>query len=422
MAMVQFRDLDAEKRELRTLRLDTSDGSVFDEQGNSVGRWEDRSDDNNKMLADYANDYALTLGARVVELSDPGRAAMMLSSRSFDPENPAIMMDAGGEDATLMDVAPVDVHIPSGMPNFASGYKNFMPLADAVLPVLTVSKQTDKYWQFQKEDAFQRAMPTVGAAGGAVAEIAPRLGNASYFCVERAVGGFVTTQVLSNADAPLKIEQAHVQRCMNVLLLEREIRAQALMRTSGNWNSTQVTTIAAGSQWNGGASSDPIKDLHALFEASYGDATGMLFPEPVLHAFQRNPAVRQYHTYKSSNAPMPNAQEIASILSLPPIYTSKMKFINSSGALAYVWGTDVIVFRQPDEMPPTNQEDVATAYTFRWNVADVKDGVSTGGWVVRRFYDPNRGSMGGTRIVVVHNDAEKFTSTFIGGLLINATQ
>jgi len=142
----------------------------------------------------------------------------------------------------------------------------------------------------------------------------------------------------------------------------------------------------------------------------------------VFHAFSRNPAVRSYYGYKSDTPAMPSAAEFSPILQLPPIYVAKMKTITATGSLDYVWGTDVILFRQPDEMPPISQEDVATAYTFRWKLSNAKDGVSSGGFTVREFYVQDRGSLGGNKIVVVHSDAEQMTSKFIGGLLVNAFQ
>lgn len=391
--------------------LDLSDGRVFDRSGNQVGKWSPADDENTALMADYAHDYAGGLSVASARTANPELAAHMMANH-----------DDGDQSTVLMDLAPGDVHRPAAMPNFASGYRNFAPMADMVAPPLLVGKQVDDFWQFDKNDAFQRAMPSLGAGGATVGEISPRLANAQYSCIERALGGFVSIQLEANADAPLRIQQATTRRVMNALLLEREIRVQSLARTSGNWDTNLAVTISAGAQWNGGVSSDPVKDLQAIQESGYGDCTGVLMPEPVYNAFTRNTAARGYYTYKPGVDPIPTPEKMAAILRLPPIYVAKMKYINSAGNLAYVWGTDVVLFRQPDEMPPTSQEDVATAYTFRWNALNPKDGVSSGGFIVRQYYVQDRGSLGGNKIVCVMNDAEKITSKYIGGLLINAYQ
>ena len=402
-----------------SLMLDARDGRVYDAKGNTVAKWEARDGDNemqqNGLLADYASRLMSNGGVAAMRTVDEHRA------RDMQLRYEAILC-GDDADSVLMDLGPADVHIPSAMPNFASGYKNAPPLADIACPVLLANKQVDDFWQFQKEDAFQRAAP-IGAAGGAqVPEISPRLAFAQYSTRERALGGYVSTQLDANADAPLRILQATTKRVMNALVLEREIRVQNLLQTSGNWASGNVVTLGAGYQWDGGANSDPVHDLQSRIEASWTPVTGIIMSEQVWHDFVRNPAVRGYYAYKSDLAAVPTPQQMQAILDLPPIYVSKMKYINSSGNLAYVWGTGCVLITQPEEMPPTSQEDVATAYTFRWNVTNPKDGVASGGLVVRQFFNQHRGSMGGLQIVVVHHDAEQFTSTYAGGLILAAHQ
>jgi hypothetical protein len=50
------------------------------------------------------------------------------------------------------------------------------------------------------------------------------------------------------------------------------------------------------------------------------------------------------------------------------------------------------------------------------------DGAISSGLLVRTFWDPKRGPRGGTKIVVVVNDAEVQTSGLVGGLVTGAHQ
>lgn len=406
--------------------LDPDTGHLCDAKGNPIGKWERRDDDNTALLADFAFKMASEIGcyamSRAITPEEPGygkERAQLMAQRYAS--------QFGGR-SQLLDLAVSDVHIPAALSNYAAGYRNAPPMADVVAPVLPVDKQSNNYFTYQKEDAFQRAYPTIGAPGAGVPEIPPRLGNAQYATIERALGGRVAPQVEANADAPLSIMRATVKRVMNAMILEREFRVQSLLRTTGNWNAAQVSTIPAGNKWNGGASSDPLADIHGREEASFSPGlTGMLMSEQVYHDWVRNPAVRSYYGYKSDLPAVPDPNQFQPILKIPPIFVSKMKYINSSGNLVYVWGGDVVLFRQPDEMPPITQDDVATALTFRWNAADllsagIKDGTASGGFIIRQFYDFTQGSLGVNRIVVIHHDAEVMTSKFVGGLLVNAHQ
>lgn len=337
--------------------------------------------------------------------------------------HPVRMTDRDGDGVLIaMDLAQSDVHQDSPLPNYAAGYKLAMGLADIAAPPIVVPKASDKYNTWDKENAFTRVLPTGGTGGGAVAEVNPSLSSATYSTVEYALGAFVPTNVQANADAPLRPQQAAVRRVMNALLLEREIRVANLLTTAANWNSGNTVTLGATANWNGGSASDPIKDLHTQIEASYMPVTGIIMSELVAHDFQRNSATQKYIAYKDSAKPLPSASEFAALLDLPPIYVAKMKYLSAATTLSYVWGNDVVLLHSPPENPPTDQEEVASAYTFRWNGGDAPDGTVTAGMMVRTFFDPKRGGRGGTMVVVVHNDAEVMTSKFVGGLIKSAHQ
>lgn len=393
----------------REYKLDLSTGRLYDLGGNQVAHWTPADDDRSAMLADFVSDESVRTAAYAMSLVDRDRARGMISAQTSGR-------------SIAMDLGPSDVHIPSAMPNFASGYRNEVPIADLVAPPLLVPKQVDDYHQFAKEDAFQRALPQAASHGAGIPEISPRIANAQYSCRQRAVGGFVSAALQANADAPLKMLQATSRRILNVLAIEREIRVANLMLNPASWNGGNVGTLGPGMQWNGGPSSDPIKDIHTRMESSWGAITGMAMSEPVWHDFVRNTSVRAYHTYKDSTAPLPSVQQMQAILQLPPIYIGRMRSISPAGRLEYIWGNHVVFFRQPEELPPTTQDDVATCYTFRWTVPDPRDGVAQGGYVVRQFWVQDRDGLGGLKIVVLHYDAEQMTSQFVGGILIGAHQ
>jgi len=112
--------------------------------------------------------------------------------------------------------------------------------------------------------------------------------------------------------------------------------------------------------------------------------------------------------------------QFAALLGIPTSHIVSMKYKSSSSAYSYVWGNDVVLLRKA----PTNPDgqDIATAYTFRWNGGDVGDSSSQGGMIVRSFFHPFRGARGGTQIIVTHNDAEQFVADFCSGLIISAHQ
>lgn len=420
--------------------LDLNSGAMYDAAGNQVGVANELTDkktrDTNKLLGLLAADRVARMTACSIANSGFSENQELVRQQASDvfatfranlDERDQQKLDMRTSlSGQALDLGVPDVHIPSAMPNFITGYKNFQPMADVFSPPLVVPKQSDYYYQYDRKDAFQRAIPQAGAAGAGVSEISPRFGSTQYKTITRAIGGFIPTELLSNADGALRLQNGYLRRIVNAMVLEREIRVAAMARTSGNWNS--ATTIAAGYQWNGGASSDPIKDFHNAIEASSGEVSGAIIPEHIYNAMTRNPAVRSHYTYSGSAAGIPESGQLVSLLKLPIIYVAKMKYLKTDGTVGYVWGNDAILFRAPEQIPPMDQEDVATSYTFRWNMAqsgipDAQGGLSPSqGMVVRQFHNPFRGPMGGTMLVLCHSDAEKITSAYIGNLLINAYQ
>jgi len=384
--------------------LEIATGRLLDAAGKLIRELRPVDEDQSVALTDFAARYAHSRMAQAI-----GR--------------PVRMRDADGSGVLVqMDLAQTDVHTDGPLPNYAAGYQLAAGIADVAMPVVTVPKASNKFNTWDKENAFKRVLPTGGTQGGQVPEVNPTLSQDSYSTTEYALGAFVSTNVAANADAPLEPFQAAVKRVMNALYLEREIRCATALQTSGNWDTSVVQTIAAGAKWNGGASSDPIADLHAAIEKSYMPVTGIVMSELLEHAFVRNPAVQKYTGYKDSAKPIPTLSDYSAMLRLPPMYSAKMKYISTGTTLSYVWGNHVVLLHQPPQIPPTTQDEVATAYTFRWNGGEAADGTMTAGWQVRQYFDPKRGGRGGTVVVVVHNDDEKITSKFVGGLLLNAYQ
>lgn len=318
-----------------------------------------------------------------------------------------------------MDLGVADVHVNAALPNYAAGYKIAEGVADIASPPILVPKASDVFFTWDNTNDFKRKLANVTAPGAGVNEVNPTLSNTTYTTVPYGLGGFIPTEVQSNADSPLQPMKKMVQMVVDNLMLEREIRVETLMETSGNWNSGLVQTLAAGSQWNGGASSDPVANLHLAIEASYMPVTGIIWSEIVEHDFVRNPAVQKYVGFKADVDGIPTMAAFAAQLKLPPIYTAKMKYV-TGGNLTYVWGNHVVLIHEPRERPPTSQQDVASSYTFRWNGGEAPDGSMSAGFLVRTYYDPKRGPRGGTELVVVHNDIEVMTSNLVGGLILNA--
>src|SRR6478609_8026668 len=126
-----------------------------------------------------------------------------------DAENPAIlwtfdlnnntrtMTDPATGKLVTMDLGVADVHIDSALANYAAGYQAAAvgEIADQVVPVLPVEKNSNKFYTWDKNDVFQDAQNMEVAPGGAMAEITPRLSSSNYNCTSYGIQSFVATEV-----------------------------------------------------------------------------------------------------------------------------------------------------------------------------------------------------------------------------------
>jgi hypothetical protein len=340
-------------------------------------------------------------------------------------KNTRTMRDPSTGHLVTMDLGQSDVHIDKALSNIAFGFKLEGGVADLVSPVIPVANASDKYYTWDKDDVFQQAANPVVSAGGAIAELSPRLSNSAFATISYALQALVPVEVEANADSPLRPRAAATRRLVNALTLAREYRVASLLTTAGSYGAAYKATIASGAKWNGGATSDPVQDILTRIEASLQPITDIVMSRRTFNAFATNAAVQKYVAAKVNASGLPSTAEFSALLRLPPIHVVDIKGkSNSAGTYGYVWGNDVVLLHRPQAGVPADGQDIATSYTFRWNEGNaLSDGTALpGGFFVRSYFDPRKGPRGSTVIVVGHNDAEVLVSDVVSGLISSAYQ
>jgi hypothetical protein len=335
-----------------------------------------------------------------------------------------------------MDLGGGDVHFDAPLVSYATGYAVMQDLliADKVMPIVPVEKQSDLFYQWDKDDAFQEVVAVVNAPGGNLTEISPRQSRTPFATLQYAVRTFLPTETEANADAALKLAMRYVQLPMDKLLISRELRVKRKVTDASKYATANKVTLAAGEKWNGGASSDPVANIHAMMEASLMPITHIAMSEKTYNAFVRNPAVQKYVASKTAIKPKPNAEhagEFSALLELPEFIIGRQKYKSGASAYDYIWGGDVVLYHLPTTLPPMGRPIAFN--TFRWTGGlgsglNVKESAllgttsTEGGWGVRTYFDPTRGAQGGRGCVVYHQDDEFVVDTNVAGLIIGAYQ
>lgn len=155
-----------------------------------------------------------------------------------------------------------DVHVNRPLTNISIAYmqkqENF--IATRAFPVVPVSKKSDSYFIYDRDDWF-RIQAELRAPGAVSAGSGFNLSTATYTANVYAVHKAIDDQIRSNADAPLDMDIDATRWITQQLMLKREkIWSNSFFTTSTWTGSTTGSDITVGTQWND-ASSDPIKDV-----------------------------------------------------------------------------------------------------------------------------------------------------------------
>lgn len=152
------------------------------------------------------------------------------------------------------------VHVNRPLTNISIAYmqraENF--IATKVFPVVPVSKQSDKYFVYDREhwfrdEAQRRAPGTVSAGGGF------ELSTATYTADVYAYHKDIDDQIRANADAPLQLERDATEFVTQKLMLRREIEWASTHFTTSVWD-TDKTGGTDFTKWDD-VSSTPIEDI-----------------------------------------------------------------------------------------------------------------------------------------------------------------
>ena len=165
-------------------------------------------------------------------------------------------------------LTPAQVHIDQPLTNLTIAYlqsvDNF--IADRVFPNVPVSKQTDKYYIYNRED-FNRS--------GQVKPLAPRtrpervgmtLATDSYAIEVRALATDFDFQTLANEDTALDIRAAQSRMLTMQMMIDREKRWADTYFTTGVWATEYEGVASAPSAgqviaWDDYDNSTPIIDV-----------------------------------------------------------------------------------------------------------------------------------------------------------------
>ena len=165
--------------------------------------------------------------------------------------------------------AHVDVPLSNlAIAAFSTGEEEF--IADQLFPMVTVGKQSDKYYIIEK-GAFLRSEETLRAPKTKARRIEYTVNSESYFADNHALADENALEDLANADIAIGLRENSTLLVTSRLKRAQEIRVANLVTSASNLGSG--VALSGTAKWNDFVSSNPLADVrtgHAFIRQTTG--------------------------------------------------------------------------------------------------------------------------------------------------------
>lgn len=233
-----------------------------------------------------------------------------------------------------------DVVIDPALSQVSIKYTNDSFIADQIFPVIKVSKQTGKYYVYDK--ANLRVNKSNRAAGSGANEVDHGLSTASFSCDDHALKEFVADEIQDQADAALNPLIDATETVTEMLMLDREQTLATMLADTAQV--TQNTTLSGTSQWSDYNNSSPIADVRTarqtIHAATFKKPNTLILGKPVFDMLVEHPEIIERIKY--SQLGVVTAELLARLFQVEKVLVgeagSNTAAEGQTDSLAYVWG------------------------------------------------------------------------------------
>lgn len=277
------------------------------------------------------------------------------------------------------------VHQNQALSNIAVGYHPQGFIAESIFPVLSVAKESDKYYLWNRHEPFRREN-TLRADGAESNEVSFSVSTSTYQAEEYALKIGVTDRQVANADSALQLKISKTKRLKEKLLVDLEYRVATLLQTQGNWASTNRVQLSSTQQFNN-ASFDSTSKVNAIevridtgkeaVRTQIGrEPNTIIIPSAVAKIIKRDSAVRDLIKY--THADLLVDGDLPPVLWGLKVIIPKATYCStkegaSTQTMADIWGKHMIMLYVN---PNAAIDDVSAGYIFRsknWNTKEWRE-------------------------------------------------
>ena len=224
------------------------------------------------------------------------------------------------------------VHVDAILTNISVAYfqQNTNFIATRVFPVVPVSKQSDKFFTYTKNDWFrdeaQRRADATESAGGGY-NLSTDTYQADVYAFHKDIGD----QTRANADAPINVDREASEFVTSRIALKMETQFVSNFFTTSIWG----TDTTPSNLWSDYTSSDPIGDIETgkrtILSTTGYEPNTLVLGYDVFIQLKNHPDLVDRIKYTSSN--ILTEDVMASLFGVPRVMVAKsVKATNNEGA------------------------------------------------------------------------------------------
>jgi len=263
-----------------------------------------------------------------------------------------------------------DVHIDSALSEIAIAYKNKSFIADQVFPLVTVEKQSDKYYIWDKGSWLTNQVE-IRVPGDLYPEGRMKLSNDEYFADIFHLGYAIPWEKKKNADVAINLERSGTNWLAHQFALNREIQIAADIFVTAVWD----TNPDVGDDfvaWDDEDNSNPPEDIDTykdtVLQNTGVEPNTLVIGKQVFSKLRRNPILLDMFKYTGKG--ILNEAQVAEALDIERLIIGKaVQRTSIEGATtavqAFVWGKNALLLYVA---PAPAIDEPSAGYTFVWDL------------------------------------------------------
>jgi len=262
-----------------------------------------------------------------------------------------------------------ELHVDVPLSNVVVGRRPEGFIADQLMPITAVGKQSDMYWKYNHKEWYRNVPEgTLRAPGTEAKKVSMTVASDTYFAPNYALGAEWPVEDEVNADAVLQWSRNQALFVTDRLMMDYELRVAALAVASAS----VATIFLASSGWNTSART-ALTDLLS-WRDSFKDISGLMpntlvIPRKVMTKLRLNDQIRD--TLFGDRGGVATAQQIAGLLDIDRVLLPQSQ-VNTAveadpqtGTFADVWeGTGNLWFARVDTLAGMFTD--TWLQSFRW--------------------------------------------------------